>query len=144
MRALALYVICAFTLLTLLPDLSFSQTVVSAPRPGTPGEWRYLGTVNARFTADHDAIVVQGPYDFFRRIKFKVTNAPINIIRLIVTYDDGGLPENIDTRFSIPAGGESRIIDLRGNRRKIRTIEFWYDTKGVLQGRANVSVFGQK
>ena len=144
MRALALYVICAFTLLTLLPDLSFSQTVVSAPRPGTPGEWRYLGTVNARFTVDHDAIVVQGPYDFFRRIKFKVTNAPINLIRLIVTYDDGGLPENIDTRFSIPAGGESRIIDLRGNRRKIRTIEFWYDTKGVLQGRANVSVFGQK
>ena len=144
MRALALYVICAFTLLTLLPDLSFSQTVVSAPRPGTPGEWRYLGTVNARFTADHDAIVVQGPYDFFRRIKFKVTNAPINLIRLIVTYDDRGLPENIDTRFSIPAGGESRIIDLRGNRRKIRTIEFWYDTKGVLQGRANVSVFGQK
>ena len=144
MRALALYVICAFTLLTLLPDLSFSQTVVSAPRPGTPGEWRYLGTVNARFTADHDAIVVQGPYDFFRRIKFKVTNAPINLIRLIVTYDDGGLPENIDTRFSIPAGGESRIIDLRGNRRKIRTVEFWYDTKGVLQGRANVSVFGQK
>ena len=113
MRALALYVICAFTLVTLLPDLSFSQTVVSAPRPGTPGEWRYLGTVNARFTADHDAIVVQGPYDFFRRIKFKVTNAPINLIRLIVTYDDGGLPENIDTRFSIPAGGESRIIDLR-------------------------------
>jgi len=144
MRALALYVICAFTLVTLLPDLSFSQTVVSAPRPGTPGEWRYLGTVNARFTADHDAIVVQGPYDFFRRIKFKVTNAPINIIRLIVSYDDGGLPENIDTRFSIPAGGESRIIDLRGNRRKIKTIEFWYDTKGVLQGRANVSVFGQK
>jgi hypothetical protein len=103
-----------------------------------------LGTVNAKFTADHDAIVVQGPYDFFRRIKFKVTSAPINLIRLIVTYDDKGLPENIDTRFSIPAGGESRIIDLRGNRRKIRSIEFWYDTKGVLQGRANVSVFGQK
>lgn len=144
MRALALYVICAFTVVTLLPDLCFSQTVVSAPRPGTPGEWRYLGTVNARFTADHDAIVVQGPYDFFRRIKFKVTSAPINLIRLIVTYNDGGLPENIDTRFSIAAGGESRVIDLRGNRRKIRTIEFWYDTKGVLQGRANVSVFGQK
>ncbi|MEI6582438.1 MAG: hypothetical protein WCO43_02510 [Chitinophagia bacterium] len=143
MRALT-YLVFALSVLTLLPDLSFSQTAVSAPRPGTPGEWRYLGTVNARFTADHDAIVVQGPYDFFRKIKFKVTSAPINLIRLIVTYDDGGLPENIDTRFSIPAGGESRVIDLRGNRRKIRTIEFWYDTKGVLQGRANVSVFGQK
>jgi len=144
MRALAVYAICALTLVSLVPELSFSQNTISAPRAGTPGEWRYLGTVNARFTADHDAIVVQGPYDFFRKIKFKVTTAPINLIRLIVTYDDGGLPENIDTRFSIPAGGESRIIDLRGNRRKIRSIEFWYDTKGVLQGRANVSVFGQK
>jgi hypothetical protein len=144
MRNLALYVLVCLTLTALLPKSGFTQTVVNAPRPGTVGEWRYLGTVNARFTADHDAIVVQGPYDFFRRIKFKVTNAPINLIRLIVTYDDGGLPENIDTRFSIPAGGESRVIDLRGNRRKIRTIEFWYDTKGVLQGRANVSVFGQK
>ncbi|MBU3743067.1 MAG: hypothetical protein FGM61_00780 [Sediminibacterium sp.] len=121
-----------------------SQTVVSTPRAGMVGEWRYLGTVNARFTADHDAIVVQGPYDFFRKIKFKVTGAPINLIRLIVTYDDGGLPEKIDTRFTIPAGGESRVIDLAGNRRKIRSIEFWYDTKGVLQGRANVSVVGQK
>jgi len=121
-----------------------SQTVVSSPRAGVPGEWRYLGTVNARFTADHDAIIVQGPYDFFRKIKFKVTGAPINLIRLIVTYDDRGLPEKIDTRFTIPAGGESRVIDLAGNRRKIRSIEFWYDTKGVLQGRANVSVVGQK
>ena len=121
-----------------------SQTVVSTPRAGMVGEWRYLGTVNARFTADHDAIVVQGPYDFFRKIKFKVTGAPINLVRLIVTYDDGGLPEKIDTRFTIPAGGESRVIDLAGNRRKIRSIEFWYDTKGVLQGRANVSVVGQK
>lgn len=121
-----------------------SQTVVSSPRAGVPGEWRYLGTVNARFTADHDAIAVQGPYDFFRKIKFKVTGAPINLIRLIVTYDDGGLPEKIDTRFTIPAGGESRVIDLAGNRRKIRSIEFWYDTKGVLQGRANVTVVGQK
>lgn len=121
-----------------------SQNVISSPRAGMPGEWRYLGTVNARFTADHDAIVVQGPYDFFRRIKFKVTGAPINLMRLIVTYDDGGLPEKIDTRSSIPAGGESRVIDLAGNRRKIRSIEFWYDTKGVLQGRANVSVVGQK
>lgn len=144
MRNLALYVFVCLTLTALLPKSGFTQTVVNAPRPGTVGEWRYLGTVNARFTADHDAIVVQGPYDFFRRIKFKVTSAPINLIRLIVTYNDGGLPENIDTRFSIPAGGESRVIDLRGNRRKIRTIEFWYDTKGVLQGRANVSVFGQK
>jgi hypothetical protein len=53
------------------------------------GTWRLLGEVTANFTADHDVIVVRGPYDNFRRIKFKVTNAPLNLTRLVVTYDNG-------------------------------------------------------
>ncbi len=63
---------------------------------------------------------------------------------MIVTYDDGGLPEKIDIRFNIPEGGESRIIDLRGGKRKIRTVEFWYKTSGILNGRANLTLFGIK
>ena len=91
---------------------------VAVPRGGPVGSWRLLGTVTANHTADHDAIIVAGPYDFFRRLKFKVTNAPLN--------------------------GESREIDLKGGRRKIKSVEFWYDTKGFLNGRANVTLFGIK
>lgn len=123
--------------------VNYAQTVVSKPRAGTAGSWRILGTVSAAHTADHDKIVVAGPYDYFRRLKFKVTDAPLNMIRMVVTYDDG-LPEKIDIRFNIPQGGESRVIDLKGGRRKLRTVEFWYDTKGFLKGRADVTLFGMK
>ena len=120
-----------------------AQTV-SQPRAGAVGTWRLLGHTQAKFSADHDAIYVAGPYDFFRRLKFKVTDAPINMVRMIVRYDDGGAPENIDIRFNIPQGGESRIIDLRGGRRKLKSVEFWYDTQGILNGRADVTLFGLK
>lgn len=116
---------------------------VSRPKPGPPGSWRVIGTTHASFKADHDAIIVTGPGDNFRKIKFKVTDAPLNLLRLVVTYDNGE-PEKIDVRFNIPQGGESRVIDLRGGSRSLMRIDFWYDTKGILKGKADVSVFGLK
>jgi hypothetical protein len=119
------------------------QKKVTHPRPAAAGQWRVIGQVTANFTADHDAIVVKGPNDDFHRIKIKVTDAPLHLKRLVVTYDNGE-PERLDVRENIAKGGESRAIDLRGGRRSIRKIEFWYDTAGVLHGKADVTVFGQK
>ncbi len=121
-----------------------SAQQVRTPRAGAPGQWRVIGTTEARFVADHDGIVVTGPFDNFRRIKFKVTDAPLRLVRLKITYDNGA-PDEIPTAFDIPQGGESRVIDLRGvGQRSIRRIDFWYDTRGVARGRANVTVFGMK
>jgi hypothetical protein len=121
----------------------FAQQV-SQPRPGHTGSWRLLGTVQASHKADHDIIIIAGPYDYFRKLKFKVTNASLNMQRMLVRYDDGGRPEDIDIRYNIPQGGESRIIDLRGGKRKLKSVEFWYDTKGFLNGKANVTLMGIK
>jgi hypothetical protein len=120
----------------------YAQTVVQ-PRGGPPGAWRLIGTTQADRKADHDAIFVKGPFDDFRKVKFKVTNAGLNLDRMVITYDNG-VPDNIEVRQNIPEGGESRQIDLRGaGKRSIRKIEFWYDSKGLLK-RANVTVFGMK
>jgi len=143
MKQHILKIMLAMSLAICLGVSSHAQTV-SKPRAGATGSWRLLGTVSAKHTADHDVIVVTGPHDFFRHLKFKVTNSPVNIHKLVVTYDDGGLPEIIETRFEVPKNGESRVIDLKGIKRRIKTIEFWYDTKGILNGKANVTVFGQK
>jgi hypothetical protein len=36
-------------------------------------------------------------------------------------------------------------IDLRGTgKRSIRMVDFWYDTKGLLNGKAEVKVYGMK
>jgi hypothetical protein len=117
---------------------------IGATHNGATGTWKLLGTVQASHNGDHDVITVKGPYDYFRKLKFKVTDSPLNITKMIVRYDDGGMPENIETRFEIPKGGESRVIDLKGGKRKIKTVEFWYDTKGFLNGKADLTLFGMK
>ena len=127
----------------LLSTACFAQKV-SKPRAGAAGTWRLIGTTQADFKADHDAIIVSGPFDDFRKVKFKVTDAPLNLMRMVITYDNG-VPDKLDVRENIPQGGESRSIDLKGTgKRSIRKIEFWYDTKGILKGRANITVFGMK
>jgi hypothetical protein len=130
------------TLASLAAPVQAQQAV--QPRGGSPGEWRLIGQTHADHGADHDSIIVKGPFDNFRKIKFKVTDAPLNMMHMVVTYDNGA-PDKIDVRQNIPQGGESRAIDLRGiGKRSVRKIEFWYDTKGFLKGKADVTVFGMK
>jgi hypothetical protein len=142
--ALALALPVAMTLvLAGFPTPVQAQKVVQ-PNAGPAGSWRLIGQTHADHGADHDTIVVKGPFDNFRRIKFKVTDAPLNMQHMVVTYDNGQ-PDKIDIRQNIPQGGESRVIDLRGvGKRSIRRIDFWYDTKGFLKGKADVTVFGMK
>jgi hypothetical protein len=133
--ALTVMVICAGTAL--------AEKVVQ-PRGAAPGSWVLIGQTHADHGADHDGIVVKGPFDNFRAIKFKVTDAPLNMMHMVVTYDNGQ-PDKIDVRQNIPQGGESRVIDLKGiGKRSIRRIDFWYETKGFLKGKADVTVFGKK
>ena len=141
-RMLLCTLIAVLPMLGAMPVQAAGQVV--KPAPGPAGTWRLIGRTQASHGADHDAIIVQGPFDNFRRIKFKVTNAPLNMQRMVVTYDNG-VPDKIDVRQNIPQGGESRVIDLRGaGKRSLRKIEFWYDTKGLLKGKAEVTVFGMK
>ncbi|MXV51170.1 hypothetical protein GS399_09335 [Pedobacter sp. HMF7647] len=123
---------------------ALSAQQVRRGKAGTPGTWRVIGTTQARFTADHDGIVVTPPFDNFRRVQIKVTDAPLRLVKMQVTYGDGA-PDILPVALDIPQGGTSRAIDLRGvGTRHIRRIDFWYDTRGVARGRANVTVLGMK
>jgi hypothetical protein len=117
---------------------------VAKPKPGNTGSWRNLGTISAKSSGDHDVILIKGPYDYFRRLKFKVTDSKIEIREMLVRYDDNGAPERIEVRQEIPKGGESRVIDLRGGKRKLKSVEFWYKDKGFMNGKADVTLFGIK
>ena len=79
--------------------ISFSAQAqrAKARNVGGVGSWRILGTTHAKHTADHDAINVTGTHDFYRKLKLKVTDSPLNITKMIVRYDDGA-PENINIR----------------------------------------------
>src|SRR5436190_17797548 len=130
--------------LCVLLAVSASAQKVVRGKPGPAGSWRVIGTVQADFKGDHDTIIVRGPDDDFRKLKFKVTDAPLKLRRVVVTYDNGE-PDKLEVREDIKKGGESRAIDLKGaGKRSLRKIEFWYETIGILQGKADVTVFGMK
>ncbi|MGH7562704.1 MAG: hypothetical protein ACRENB_16980 [Gemmatimonadales bacterium] len=68
--------------------------------------------------------------------------APVDFHRVTVHFASGG-NQQVELRNTIPAGGESRAIDLRGGDRVIRSVEFWYDARTIRGRRAVVRLFGR-
>jgi hypothetical protein len=113
------------------------------PREATAGTWVHIAKTKADFTRDHDVIDIHGN-DSFRKLRFRATDAPLNLQRLVVTYENGD-PDTIAFTQEIPKGGWSRDIDLKGSgTRSIRRVDFWYDTAGKGQGKSEVELEGQR
>ena len=109
-RRIAGFLVAVSMLVTSGPGMAAKEV---QPSCGPPGTWCSLGKVTAGRDKDRDTIEIKGSNDEFRALKFKVKDSPINIHRMVVTYDNGS-HEEINTRNEIPKGGESRNIDLRG------------------------------
>jgi hypothetical protein len=133
-----------FLVCCLIASQSITAQKNSRPNTGKVGTWHLIGSTKVTGGGvDYDIIRVTGPGDNFRKLKFKVTKSGLNMIRMVVTYDNGS-SEKINIRQNIPEGGKSRVIDLRGGKRSIRNIQFWYEDKGFLNGRAKVTIYGRK
>lgn len=112
-------------------------------KPAPPESWQELGFTVVDFKAEKDDIIVTGA-DNFRKLKFKVFDAPINMLNMHVVYENNEI-DKIDLRFEIPAGGESRVLDLNGGSRRIRKVTFWYrTTRPGFRGKAKVALWGIK
>lgn len=108
---------------------------------GIGADWVLLGQRAVTDRADHDVIVVSATRGDFTRIKLTVQRAAVDFHRVVVHFGNGGKQE-VELRNTIPAGGESRAIDLTGDDRVIRSVEFWYDAKTFRGRRAVVRLFG--
>ena len=93
-----------------------------------------------RTAADHDTISAIGQGSF-RAIKFKVEGRAVEFRDVKVHFASGGT-EDVEIRRVIPAGGESRVINIRGRDRVIKTIELWYDAQSLGGKTATVKVLG--
>jgi hypothetical protein len=119
-----------------------------ATKTGPPGTWQELGTVNVNFTVNHEDIVLVGQAEY-RSLKFKVQDAPVNILNMNVIYQNGKV-DQFNLKYQVAAGGESRVIDLKTDNlktgvRKIRRVTIWYQIDSTAnQGAAKVILFGMK
>ena len=105
--------------------------------------WHKIGETTVNFQKESDEIIVMGA-DRFASIKFKVEDAPIDLISLEVYYESGD-NQKININMPIKAPGESRVVDLNGGERNLKKIVFVYKTlpnrKDV---KAHVMVWGLK
>lgn len=112
------------------------------PAPGPAAGWVYIGTTHAKHFNDHDKVMVHGPNNHFQALKIRVKDASLHMQKLVVTYGNG-LKDDVPVNYKIPKGGESRPIPMKYGKREVVQIDFWYDTKGWLNGSADVSIYGR-
>src|ERR1051325_9729520 len=123
----------------------FAQDLV-ATKTGPPGTWQELGTLIVKDTVNHDDIVLVGQAEY-RSLKFKVQDGPVNILNMSVIYQNGKV-DQFNFKYQIPAGGESRVIDLKTDNlktgvRKIRRVTIWYQTDSLVHATpAKVTLWG--
>ena len=105
--------------------------------------WDLLGEQKVNFVRDKDVVNVRSR-GVYTDIRFKVEDREVRIHDLKIYFQNGDkLEPAID--FVVGADQESRIIELSKDGRNIDKIEFKYRTTGnILQGRANVLVFGKR
>ena len=103
----------------------------------SPGRWEVLGQRDVDFKNDHDQIDVGRSEGRFRQIEIRVKNAPIEVSDMVVTFgNDETFKPNLRHRFAEGAG--SRIIDLPGDRRAIRRVDFNYRSINRREGKGTV------
>ncbi len=109
----------------------------------SPAGWVFLGERVAAKGGDHDEIQVGVKDGHFAKIQIRVKETAVEIRDLKVHYANG-TTEDVQIRALIAAGGESRVIDLKGNGRVIDKVTFWYHTPARARGRAMVRLFGMR
>src|SRR5262245_25054148 len=105
--------------------------------------WVFLGQTTVDGFRDRDTIVIGRSEGAFHSIQLRVFGAPVEFQRVVVRYANGA-NEEVEVRDYIPAGGQTRAIDLRGNGRVISSIEFLYSKARWRSGaRPRVALYGR-
>jgi hypothetical protein len=101
------------------------------------------GEAHVDGAADHDRITVTQAKGEYRAIQVRVAKGPIEFARMVVHFATG-TSEDIAIRDRIPAGGQTRVIDLPGARRIIESVEFWYAKANWRENRPMVRLWGRR
>lgn len=103
-----------------------------------------LGEQEVDFKVDHDTIAVRDYQGSFGSLFFVVEKNDIELFNLVIDFGNGE-KQSVNTRLVFNEGSRSRLIDLNGRDRRIKSIQFTYKTVGTWQeGKARVVVYGVK
>lgn len=104
--------------------------------------WERLGDAHADGRRDHDLIRVNARGGF-RAVRFFVQGGDIEMHRVVVHFENGG-DTDVEVRDRIRSGSRTRAIDLPGDRRRIRSVEFWYGKENWGRSRPQLVLYGMR
>jgi hypothetical protein len=113
-----------------------------AAAANSSGKWEVLGRREVDFKNDHDQIDVGRREGRFKQLQLRVKNAPIEISDMVITFqNDETFKPTLRHRFEEGSGTKS--IDLPGDRRAIKRIDFRYKSIHRREGKGTVEVLGR-
>lgn len=136
----SIYVVGSVLLLLCLTVASYAQGRRDYDRGRNQGQLVQLGRSYVDGRNDHDRITVSNG-ESYRSLLLEVKGGTIEFQRVVVHFDNGA-DHDIQIRDRISNGGRTREIDLPGDRRRIRSVEFWY-SKGNWRSRPYVNLWGR-
>jgi hypothetical protein len=116
--------------------------LVSVSQSVSAQEWNHLGDKHVDGNSDHDKISLGSSEGRFRQLQIRVDDAAVNFSRVVVHFGNGS-DEELQFREVINPGGSTRAIDLRGRRRIIKSVEFWYEKADWGSKRPTVRLYGR-
>jgi hypothetical protein len=105
-------------------------------------DWQLLGRRRVGADAERDVIEVGVREGVFDAIRIEVQEGEVEIYNLRIVFGNG-LSWSPETRVPIDEGSRGRVIDLPGEARIIRRVEFWYRSQHR-RGDATVAVYGRQ
>lgn len=114
-----------------------------APPQGKRVVWDELGCSKVGFLVDRDVINISRREGRFDAVRLEVKGNDIFFYDLRIVYGNGQA-DNIPIRLGIPAGGSTRVIDLKGADRFISRVEMVYGKRLGFPQSARVCVYGRQ
>jgi hypothetical protein len=104
--------------------------------------WERLGIRTVEFRQDRDTIFVGRNEGRFRALMLEVTDGSVEMDNIRVVFGNGR-SFSPPIRLVFEENSRSRVIDLPGAARIVRSITFNYRSLNRRQGRATVTVYGR-
>lgn len=105
--------------------------------------WIKLGSRRVNGFLDVDRIAVGAGEGRFRRLRLRVRGNDLFMFRMKATFENGA-SQDFAIRLLIPQGGYTRSLDLAGDRRFIRHVDFFYGKPKDGGGNTFVDLYGQR
>jgi hypothetical protein len=127
-----------------LVNLAITSTGFKVKKSAYSGSdnWEKLGETKVNQSVESDEIIFPAKGPVLSAIKIRSKKGGINLQRCIIHFANGD-KKSIELRNDIPPGGESRVINLPGNKYLITKFTFWYGTPQSGDQKAELEIWGK-